>query len=457
MKGEYGAFRQIIYLHTILLSVVGISLSKVASNYLPLLSLGQGYNLVRKILLVLLSIGIFFAFLLFFANPLICAFFNNPELKEPLYLFSGIIFFTIPTLGIEGIYASYKKTHILGIYTVFSKLLMFVLLVVPFFFIDPDLNTIIYFWLLQSIISFFIGLYLIYLPFKDVTLIDSEISITKIFRFIWPLVISSILGILFTSSDQYYISNYFGKEVYADFSNGSLQIPFIGILIGSIGSVLHPYFIEKINMSGGKQEIVATIKNSISKSVVLSYPIVLFILFSSETIFSVLFEEIYKNSSSFFRIIALYNLFSVFVLLPIIIVLKEVRFYNIIHVAAVFFVWGFQYLGLHFYLNPLLVPAVSLFAKILILIAFMVRIARRLNVRVTDMIPSKEIISLLLTCIIILAPMTYGKQFIETDFVGSLLYLIIGFIVYFGIVLISNKNFKAQLKILLGQFNKLKV
>ena len=456
LKGDYGTFRQMIYIHVTLISVVGVSLSKVSSNYLPLLSLEKGKNLVRKILLILIGVGAFFAIILLIFNPLVCQFFNNPELKNPLYVFSGIIFFTIPTLGIEGIYATYKKTHVFGIYTIINKLLLFILLIIPLFLKPSDLNYLVLFWLIQSGFSFLLGIYLMYKPFIKVTAENSDISFSRIYTFILPLILSSILGILFTASDQYFISNYFGKEVYADFSNGSIQIPFIGILIGSIGSILHPYFIEKINTIGGKQEIVETIKNSILKSVVLIYPLVIFIWFSSDEIFSILFDEIYKDSSSFFKVISIYNLFSVFVLLPIIIALQEVKFYNIIHILAVLFVWTLQWLGLSLFNNPLIIPIVSIFIKVMMIVALIVKIAVRLNVSYTKMIPIKKIIGLTLSCIITLLPFTFLKQFFEKNMFQILLYLIISFILYYFIILNINKNFKTQLKLIISQFTSTK-
>jgi len=454
LKEEYGTFRQMIYLYTTLISVIGISLAKVASNYLPLLSKSQGKNLTHKILLILIGIGAFFAIALLVANPLVCKFFNNPELKEPLYLFSGIIFFTIPTLGIEGVYTTYKKTQIFGLYTILNKLLLFVLLITPLFIKSYDLYYIVQFWLIQSGVVFLIGIYLIYRPFMKVKAEDSKISFSKIYKFILPLIMSSILGILFTASDQYYISNYFGKEVYADFSNGSIKIPFIGILIGSIGSILHPYFIEKINNEGGRKEIVDTIKNSILKSVVLIYPIVIFIWFFSNEIFSILFDEIYRDSSSFFKVISLYNLFYVFILLPIIIALNEVKFYNIIHVLGVLLVWSLQWVGLFFYNNPLIIPLVSLFIKVLLIVALIAKISKRLDIGYLEIIPVKQTLGLIISCTIILLPLTFISSFFNKNILQVLLYLVFGFLSYYFIIFNINKNFRNQLKIIFKQFIK---
>lgn len=451
-KSEYGSFRQVMYIYATIISVVGLSLSKLPSNYLPLLSLPQGKNLINKTMLLLTVLAGLFCALIYFGNPLLCDFFNNSELRVPLTIFSLVVLFTVPTLIIEGIYASYKNTQTLGLYLVINKTLLLLFLIAPLVFGSLSLASIMASWALHAFITLLLGVYLIYKPFFKVIAKDCLISFSTIYSFLVPLTLSSLLGILFTASDQYYISNYFGKETYADFSNGSIQIPFIGILVGSISAVLHPYFIQKLNTLGGTEEVVKTIKSSLLKSMTLVYPVIIFIWFSSDEIFSLLFEITYSNSSNFFEIISLFQLFSIFVFLPIIIALQEIRFYNLVHIFAAGAVWGIQLLALNITDNALVVPLVSLLVKIGIITLLLYKIMRRLKVALFDLIPLKAIVQLALTCVSILLPFEFLKGYLQMVAWQTLLYLILVFILYYFLILIIDKSFRLRLVQIFKQF-----
>lgn len=453
IKSEYGSFRQIMYVYTTIISVIGLSLSKLPSNYLPLFSLEEGKDLINKLMTVLGFTALCFAGIVFIGTPLLCDFFNNPQLETPFHIFSIVVLFTVPTLIIEGIYASYKQTQIYGVYLVFNKVLFFLMLSVPLLIGERSLNRMLTFWAIQTALSFLLGLYLVYLPFLKISRKDSGVSFSSIFRFLLPLTLTSILGVLFTASDQFYISNYFGEEVYADFSNGSIKIPFIGVLITSISAVLHPYFVKKLSEPDTKIEIAKTIESSIHKSATLVYPIIIFIWFSSDEIFSVLFDEIYKDSASFFRVISIYTLFSVFVFLPIIIALREVRFYNMVHITGVIAVWLIQWLLVRYFMNPFIIPIVSLIVKISIIVLLLKKITQRLGVTVSSIVPIKQIIGIIFTCIFILIPINLIKNyyFSMTSW-ETILYLIITFLLYYLILLYVNKSFRMRILLIVNQF-----
>ncbi|AWX44544.1 hypothetical protein HME9304_01547 [Flagellimonas maritima] len=452
MKDEYGSFRQIMYIHVTIISIIGLSLSKLPSNYLPLLSLSQGKNLINKIMLVLVPTAIIFGLLIYAGNPLLCKFFGNPTLKEPLKIFSWVVLFTIPTLTIEGIYATYKKTHLYGIYVVTSKVLFFVLLIIPIVIYNANLNKLMLFWAIHAMSSLVLGIYLIYLPFLKINPLDCKISYKNIFKFLVPLTLTSVLGILFTSSDQFYISNYFGEETYADFSNGSIKIPFIGVLIGSISAVLHPYFVKKLSDSDSRKEITKTIHSSILKSITLVYPIIIFVWFSSRDIFFILFGEEYTDSAIFFKVISIYSLFSVFVFLPIIIALKEVKFYNIVHVLGVLTVWASQWLILNFTTSPFVVPVISLLVKISIIVLLIYKIISRLQVNFRKLVPLTSAITLIVACVSILIPIYILRNMLILELWQNIIFVIISFIIYFSILFFTNKSFKVRFINIFKQF-----
>ena len=115
-KDEYGTYKQIIYVYSTVLIIFTAGLPEVFAYFLPRYSLGEGKSIVLKITKTLFLSGAFCSISLFFFSRLIAKGLNNPELERGLKVFSPIPFLLLPTLGIEGIFSTYKKTIFIGIY-----------------------------------------------------------------------------------------------------------------------------------------------------------------------------------------------------------------------------------------------------------------------------------------------------------------------------------------------------
>ncbi len=109
-KSEYGTYKQIIYVYNTFLVVFSVGLPNVFGYFLPRYSLAQGKDIVWKITKVLFVGGFVFSLFLFLFSGTIAIILKNPELKIGLKYFSVIPMLLLPTLGIEGIFSTYKKS-----------------------------------------------------------------------------------------------------------------------------------------------------------------------------------------------------------------------------------------------------------------------------------------------------------------------------------------------------------
>ena len=64
----------------------------------------------------------------------------------------------------------------------------------------------------------------------------------KIFNYSLPLTGAFIAGFFCNSADQFFVSRYYGTQVFADFINGCFSIPIVGMVAGSVKGVLLPLF-----------------------------------------------------------------------------------------------------------------------------------------------------------------------------------------------------------------------
>ena len=124
---------------------------------------------------------------------------------------------------------------------------MLLFIVMPVILLKGTYLYAIYGWIIVSVITFIIAYYFKNIPFKNIVSEKSELKLREVLKYSMPIVTASIAGMALRSADQFFISRYFGSEVFADFSNGFIQIPFVGMITGATSLVLMPMFSKMIH------------------------------------------------------------------------------------------------------------------------------------------------------------------------------------------------------------------
>lgn len=236
-KVEYGTYRQILYVYNTLLVIFSAGLPRVFSYFLPRYPLEQGKHIVWKVSKMLFFFGMAFSIVLYAFSEIIAQILRNPELATGLKYFSPIPMLLLPTLGIEGIFSTYKKTIYIAIYNTATRFLMLIFIVLPVIIYKGSYIYAIFGWSIASIIALLLAIYFKGLPFKGIETETSNLSYNAVFSYSLPLVVASIAGIAIKAADQFYISRFFGAEVFAEFSNGFIGLPFVGMVTGATSMV----------------------------------------------------------------------------------------------------------------------------------------------------------------------------------------------------------------------------
>jgi O-antigen/teichoic acid export membrane protein len=436
-KTEYGTYKQIIYVYNSLLVVFTAGLPKVFGYFLPRYDLDQGKEIVNRITLYLLGLGVLFGLFLFFGAGIISNVLNNPEMKEGLKIFSPVPALLLPTLGLEGIFSSYRKTQYIAVYNTLSRFMMLICIVTPVVYFGADLKLALYGWLVASFLSFLLALYMKSLPFKNLKTRISALPNKEIFKYSLPLVSASIAGILISAADQFYISRYFGAEVFAEYSNGFQQIPFIPMITGAVGTVLMPVFSKHQHNNVDKNEILDLWQRSISKSAILIYPIVIFFIFFAESVVVVLFSELYLPAANYFRLSMLVNFFNIGLFAPFLLAWGYHKIYSNVHLIFAAVIWIGGFIVIKIIPNPLLIASLSVFLSILKIICFFLIIKTLLNTKLKKLIPTRLIISLILNSIIccILSGIIISICCVP----NTLMYLSTAFIIYLTLIVLTGR------------------
>lgn len=455
-KAEYGTYRQILYVYNTLLVIFSAGLPRVFAYFLPRYSLEQGKYIVWKVSRLLLFFGIIFSIILFFFSDLIAQILKNPELGTGLKYFSPIPMLLLPTLGIEGIFSTYKKTIYIAIYNTLTRILMLLFIVMPVIILNGSYLYAIYGWLAVSFLSFGIAWYFKGIPFRNVSLKKANLRFKEIFDYSIPLLTASLAGIAIKSADQFFISRYFGKEVFAEYANGFIQLPFVGMITSATSVVLMPMFSKMIHEKADIKNITELWQSALEKSAILIFPLIVFFIFHAKTIVLMLYSDLYINSTIYFQIAMFTNFFNIIIFAPLLFSLGETKFYFWLHFVFAILIWAGEYLIVIIINNPIAIAAFSVFLSISMTIVAIKKVTNLFKVSFTELFPLKQFsIIILHSLIVIVLIMIFNTLFLSTLTKPTLM-LFNGF-AFLLIILATAELFKIDyLKSIRPLFNKMK-
>lgn len=364
-KADYGTYRQILYIYSTLLIIFSAGLPRVFSYFLPRYSLMEGKTIVKKINLILFIAGLIFSIFLYFASGPISSILKNPELSHGLKIFSPIPMLLLPTLGIEGIFTTYKKTVYIAIYNTLSKLLLLIFIVAPVIIFGGNYISALYGWIVASILTLIIAYFFKSIPFKGIISTRTTLNYKDIFSYSIPLVTASLWGIAMKSADQFYISRYFGAEIFAEFSNGFIELPFVTMVTASTSAVLMPVFSKIFHDNNRLDNLISTWQSALTKSSKIIFPLVIFFIVFSKEIMVILFSEQYIQSSVYFRINLFLNFFNIIIFAPLFFSMGKTKLYAKVHMLMAVLMWGSGYIVVQLFYSPVAIAINSTTLNIL--------------------------------------------------------------------------------------------
>jgi len=407
-KKDYGTYKQVLYVYNTMLSVFTLGLPKAFSYFLPRTPVTQAKNLIKKLTNLFLLLGGCFSIILLIFSPQLAAILKNPDLTLAIRIFSPVPLFLLPTLGLEGILASYHKTQFIAVYTILNNIFKILCVALPVVIFNGGYIQAIIGFVVASFISFLIALYLKFLPVRNEANEKCTISYKEIFRFSLPLMLASLWGTLIGSIDQFFISRYFGTEIFAEFSNGSMELPFVGMIIGATSTVLMPLFSKKVHEEADpKKEILPVWINVFEKTAKIVYPLVIYSWFFADIIMAFLYGGKYSTSAIYFRIKLFDNLFKLVAYAPLILALGATKYYsNVIMISAIILV-PLEYISIFIFHSPYVITIISVICLIGRTFAFLSFIARFFQIRIIDLFPLKLLTRITLPSLCILALVRY--------------------------------------------------
>lgn len=338
-KVDYGTYKQVIYVYSTLSTLFIIGLPSVFGYLLPRLNRGGQKKLVSTINKIFILLGLAFSLVLFSCAGILADILKNPDLKLALRIFSPFPLFTLPALGVEGIYTALRKTKYIALYTTCNKLISLIFIVTPVVFFHCSYIGALIGWGVANFIVFLLSIYMKNRPFVDVKTEIVPNMYKTIFSYCLPLVGAFFAGFAISSAGQFFVSRYYGTAAFADFSNGCLSIPIAAMIASSVKQVLVPV-ISKAHHEKHYSEISRTYSNACSKSMLLIFPILVFAIVFAVPLMTFVYGSIYYTSASFLRVYLIRDFCSALPYFSVLMAFGKSNLYMNLHIAGAIFVWG---------------------------------------------------------------------------------------------------------------------
>ena len=454
-KGDYGTYKQVMYVYNTLLIVFTLGLPKAYSYFIPRVSLPESKDVIRKISRLFAILGLFLSLLLFCGASAIADLLHNPDLELAIKWFSPTPLLLLPVMGIEGILASYKKAKHIALFTLCMRVFTLLFTILPVITFNGTYIYSIIGFDIASLLTCIFSYYLKYLPTRGIELQRATVSYKEIFAFSLPLLSASLWIMLFQSTNQFFISRHYGNEVFAEFSNGFMEFPIIPMVVNSVATILAPLF---AGMAVKNKMSIGDIWNSaLNKTIKIIYPVTIYCILFSNIVMTCFYGKMYSTSGIFFSIKNIEGFFSVIPFYPILMALGKTKEYSRVHMVIAFLLLPLEFfivkLGLPVYTIGLAYVLCSL-GKVILQFAV---VGRSVEMPASVLIPYKAMIKVALVSVFAsIIPLVLSRYISElNEWLLLIITVSLFCIIYYSLCWISHVSYRDVVIGFIGRYKSL--
>lgn len=413
-KVEYATYRQVLYVFSCIQALFTMGLPNVFVYFIPRLTERQQKAFINRLTFYFIIIGIVLSATIYISADIIADLLNNKELSVGLKIFSPFPLFTLPAIGVEGIYTAIRKTKWVAFYNIFSKTLMFLCIVLPVVIWHTGYKEAIIGWGVSSFITFVLAMYMKNLPYKGIEADPIPNIDRQIFSYALPLTGAFIAGFFVNSADQFFVSRYYGPQIFADFAVGCISIPIIGMVAGSVKGVLLPLF-SKADKDGRLADVVPVYENAVSKTAIIVIPVLLFCVVFADDVIVALYGAMYNESGNYMRVHIIRDFMEILPYFVLLMAFGFSKMYMYIHIVGGIAILFFDFVAVSVGASPIWIVCVSsLFFVFARIVTFLV-VYRRKGISFFSSSLSHYLIKLMAHCGIVLLALYVSSIYLPID------------------------------------------
>ena len=298
-KNDYATIRQTFLAYEFIAPVLMLGLPTALYFFFPKEENKRGV-VIDNISLLVLTGCIFSIFLLCGGYHLIARRFDNPDLLETLPWLIPYPLIIMPTAGLAAILVLQNKTKSLAVYNVVLSLTVtlsgiWAVLATHSYFAPVIVRVFV------PILFIPVALFLMLSCNPGSTRWPCRASMLSMARYSLPLGAATILGQLTLQFHGIIVSSICTPDEFAVYINGATQVPIVGIVTGSIATVILAEM-SSFCAKGDKTAALELFRKASIKSACILFPVTCFLFVTATQFITLLYSEKYEASVTPFRI-----------------------------------------------------------------------------------------------------------------------------------------------------------
>lgn len=291
---QYATFRQTFLVYQLAEPFLLLSLPMALYFFMGRDGDRKQQTVFESYLMLLGSGTLFGLFFLFGGNALIAQQFQNPHLQTTLLWVAPFALFMLPAAILSTVMVVQNRTIQLSLYNIVSRLLLAFLSIGGCYWFR-NAESMIWAQLIWSVITLPLASYLIFSSLKGSLRLPELQHMYSIVKYAIPLGLSTILSSVMIWMDKFIVASLCPPEEFAVYANGALELPLIGVVTGSIATVIMADMARHCH-EGQHRVALELFRKSSVFSALLLFPCLCFFLFFGEAYIQLIFSEKYAAS-----------------------------------------------------------------------------------------------------------------------------------------------------------------
>ena len=302
-KADYGTYKQVFLSYQFVSPLLALGLPSSLYYFLPG-NRKNGRSILSGNIVLALAMGAIFALIMVLgANRLLAKRFSNPDLSPLLLVLIPYALVALPISSVGPCLISCNRVKTLVAFNVASRIVVFAG-AIGLVLIWRTTFAAVFGVVVAEILLFFPALFLMYRSVDGGSWQPTYQNMWAQLKYGVPLGLASLAGMTTLGLDKVIVSSMRTPEEFAVYVNGAIEIPFIGVITGSVMSVLTPDFSE-MYQRGEYEDILTLWRRAMVKCSLLILPTMVFLFVMAPQAMRVLFSAEYAESARPFRIFLL--------------------------------------------------------------------------------------------------------------------------------------------------------
>lgn len=300
---EYATYQQAMLTYQFAAPLLMFGLHNALYFFLPKNADRRRTVLVENLLLLILGGSVFSLFLAMGGHHLIARTFNNPELADCLLLFVPYSLFMAPIAAVPACLMANGKSQLVAIFNVVSRLLLFLLAIVPCL-VWPSPATAVIGCVIGAGINASVAIVIMFRACPGSLSMPTFQGLWTQFAFSVPLGLATMLGAVDRSLDRIFVATMCSPESFSIYLNGAFEIPLIAVVTSSVTSVLIPRY-TRLYAEQRYEDILLLVHRAMTGCSLIIVPAMAFLFVIARELVVILFGDKYAASADIFRVFLL--------------------------------------------------------------------------------------------------------------------------------------------------------